>query len=138
LADVHLEGDEPNGLAQMIGGLVEANAAQDPAKERLLESARGAVQIDVPDAGVVIGLKFVPGALTVTSGPIAGANLRIVADSETLMSLSTVPLRMGLPDVVTPQGREVAAALFRGRLKLRGLPMGLPMLVRLSRLLNVA
>jgi nitrite reductase/ring-hydroxylating ferredoxin subunit len=37
---VRLEGDEPNGLAQMIAGLVEANAAADAGRARLLATTR--------------------------------------------------------------------------------------------------
>jgi hypothetical protein len=138
MAEVVLEGEEPNGLAQMLAGLVEANLASNPTKARLLESARGAAQITVSDAGVTIGLKFVPGTLTVTSGPVPGADIRIATDAETLMSLSTVPLRAGLPDLLQPQGRQAAAGALTGRLKVRGLPMGLPILRLLNRVLNVA
>jgi hypothetical protein len=138
VAQVVLEGDEPNGLAMMIAGLVEGNVAADSQKARLLESTRGAVQIDVPDAEVTIALKFVPGSLTVASTPVAGANLRITADSETLLGLSTVPLRWGLPDAMTPEGREVTAKLFKGELKVRGLPLGVGMLRTVNLLLNVA
>lgn len=138
MATVVLEGEEPNGLAQMIAALVEANIASDPRKERLLETTRGAVQMDVLDAGVTVGLKFVPGTLTVTSGPVPGADLRITANSETLMGLSTVPLRFGLPDAFTEEGRAVALQLLRRRLRVRGLPLGLPMMRKVNQLLNVS
>ncbi len=136
MAEVHLEG-EPNGLASMVAGLVEANIARDAARARLLASTRGAAQIDVPDAGVTIGLKFVPGALTVTSGAVPGADLRITTDAETLMSLSTVPLRLGLPDALSSEGRGVVFKLLTRGLKVRGLPFGLPLLRTVNRLLSV-
>lgn len=136
MAEVHLEG-EPNGLASMVAGLVEANIARDAARARLLASTRGAAQIDVPDAGVTIGLKFIPGALTVTSGAVPGADLRITTDAETLMSLSTVPLRLGLPDALSSEGRGVVFKLLTRGLKVRGLPFGLPLLRTVNRLLSV-
>jgi hypothetical protein len=138
MAEIVLEGDEPVGLAQMIAGLVEGNIAADPEKARLLESTRGAVEIRVPDAGVTIGLKFVPGSLTVTSGPVAGANLRITTDSDALLGLSTVPLRFGLPDPLTEEGRATVGQLLTRKLKLRGLPLGIGMLRTVNRLLNVS
>ena len=137
MTEVHLEGAEPNGLAQMVAGLVEANIAADADRARLLTSARGAAQIDVPDARVTIGLKFVPGAMTVTSGPVPGADIRITTDADTLMGLSTVPLRFGLPDPLTPAGREVTRKILTGTLKVRGLPAGLGMLRMVNRLLAV-
>jgi hypothetical protein len=137
MAVVVLEGPEPNGLATMIAGLLEANIAQDPAKARLVESMRGAAEIDVPDTGVTIGLKFVPGTVTVTSGAVAGAELRIRANADTVLELSTVPLRFGLPDMLTDAGRDVTAKVLRRELTLGGLPLGLPLMTKLNRLLNV-
>lgn len=137
MARVVLEGDKPDGLAKMIAGLVEANTQADPGKERLLESARGAVQLDVSDADVTIGLKFVPGCLTVTSDPVPGADVRLTADAATLMGLCTVPVRFGLPDLRTDKGRAMSAGVFTGKIRVRGRALGLPMMARLTRLLRV-
>jgi hypothetical protein len=137
MARVVLEGEEPNAVAQMIAGLIEANVAADPGKDRLLETMRGAVQLDVSDAGVTVGLKFVPGVVTVTSAAVPGADVRITADSQTLLSLSTVPLRGGLPDPTTPEGRSVAAKLASRRLRISGLPLGAGTLRRVATVLNV-
>jgi hypothetical protein len=138
MADVVIHGDQPSDLATMIAGLVEANINADPAKARLVESGRGAAQIDVVDRSSTVGLKFVPGTLTVTSGPVPGADVRVTADAETLMDLSTVPLRFGLPDALTEDGRALGTKLVAGTLRVRGLPRGLPMLRRLNRLLSVS
>lgn len=138
MAAVVLEQADDEGLPRMIAGLVESNVGGDPGKARLLDDARGAVQIDVPDAGVTVGLKFVPGTVTVTSAPVPGADVRITADGQTLLGLSNVPLRLGLPDPLTREGRAVAGAVLTGRLRVRALPWRLGMLTRVNRLLNVA
>lgn len=137
MPDVILEGDA-EGLPRMIADLIQSNTDNDPVKARLLEGARGAAQIDVPDAEVTVGLKFVPGAVTVTSAPVPGADVRIVSNAETLLGLSSVPLRLGLPDPLTSDGRAVVRDMLAGRLKVRGLPWRLGMLTRVNRLLNVA
>jgi len=95
------------------------------------------LQIDVRDTGQTIGLKFIPGTLTVTSTPVPGADIRIVTDSETLMALSTARLRGGLPDPLSDLGRGLAVQLVRRRLRVSGLPLGLRMLRRVTELLNV-
>lgn len=136
MARVVVEGDEPNGLARMIADLIETNINADVAKGRLIESTRGAVQIDVPRAGVTVGLKFVPGTLTVTSAPVPGADVRIETEAETLMALSTVPLRFGLPDPATSEGRAVGCKLVTGALKVRGRPWRLAILTRAHRLVS--
>lgn len=135
---VSLEGDEVEGLPRMIAELIQSNADADPAKASLLERTRGAVQIDVPDAEVTVGLRFVPGAVTVSSAPVPGADVRIISNAETLLGLSGVPLRVGLPDPLTADGRAVVRAVLAGRLRIRGLPWRLGMLTTTNRLLNVA
>lgn len=135
---VTIEGDDVEGLPRMIAELIRSNTESDPAKARLLERARGAVQIDVPDAEVTVGLKFVPGTVTVSSAPVAGADVRITSEAETLLGLSGVPLRFGLPDPFTADGRAVVRAMLAGRLKVRALPWKLGMLTTTNRLLNVA
>lgn len=135
---VDLEGDDVEGLPRMIAELIRSNASDDPAKARLLERSRGAVQIDVLDAEVTVGLRFVPGAVTVSGAPVPGADVRITSDAEALLGLSGVPLRLGLPDPLTGDGRAVARAVLKGRLRIRGLPWRLGMLTTINRLLNVA
>jgi hypothetical protein len=122
----------------MIAGLVRGNAAADAGKNRLLETTRGAAQLDVPDAELTIALRFVPGALTITGEMLPGTDVRITADSDTLMGLSTVPLRLGLPNPGSPDGRAVVGKMLTRELKIAGLPLGLGLLTRLNRLLNVA
>ena len=61
----------------------------------------------------------------------------VIADSETLAGLSTVPLRFGLPDVATKEGRLVNRKLFTGKLKVKGLLRHPGKLARLNKLLSV-
>lgn len=125
------------GLAHMIAGLIEANLAANPGLERLLAGRRAVAEIAVIDSGVVVGLKFVPGAITVTGARVPAPDLRVSGDADIVLGLTTVPLRWGLPDVTTPAGREVAVAVLRRRLRVRGLPGGIGLLRTLNRLMSV-
>lgn len=138
MADVHLRAAGDAGLAQMIAGLIEANLAADAARERLVSARRAAVEIEVTDADVTVGITFVPGAVTVTDAPLPGADLRVAGPAEDILALTTVPLRAGLPDPATPEGRAVVAALLRRRLRVRGMVRSLGVLRALTRLLSVA
>lgn len=138
MSTVTLQGDDVEGLPRMVAELIQSNTDSDPAKARLLERSRGAVQIDVHDAEVTVGLKFVPGAVTVSSAPVPGADVRITSTADTLLGLSSVPLRFGLPDPLTPEGRAVVRAMLAGRLKIVCLPWRLGMLTTINRLLTVA
>jgi len=127
---------EPSGLAQMLGGLIEGNLQAHPEREALV--ARPAhFGIRARDAAVDVSFRSSPGEVTVRNGIVGRPNLLIETDSDTLIGLSAVPLRFGLPDAMTKDGREVNRKLFRGELKVRGLLRHPGKLGRLNRLLSV-
>jgi hypothetical protein len=126
---------EPDGLAAMLGAIIEANLERDPSRVRLLRPA--IVAISAPDAEVDATLRIVLGAVEITAGRASHADLAVVADSALLLALSASPLRFGLPDVFTHGGRQIVGALLRGRLRVRGLLRHPRKLARLNLLLSV-
>jgi hypothetical protein len=128
--------DEPSGLATMVGGLIDQNLERDPARRRLLRPAL--VTITVPDAGVAITLRLERGNVEIRDGADASGHLAIVADSERLMALTSVPLRIGLPDALDRRGRAVLGDVLARRVRIRGLVRHPRRLARLSSLLSVS
>lgn len=126
------------GLGAVLAGLVRGNIERDPARARLLRGRLGRVNVRALDAGVAAGILLGGGRFRVRGTPLPEPHLDVACDSETLMSLSSVPLRFGLPDVGTPEGRAVVAKMLRGDLRVRGMLLNLPVLMRLQRLLSVA
>jgi hypothetical protein len=135
MATVSYLDDEPNGLAAMLGGLIEANLEAHPERERLLKPA--IVSITAPDADVSVTIRMRPGAVQMANGLRGRPALRVRADADTLMELSSVPLRLGLPDNFTPEGRTITAKLVKGTIKVKGMVRALGTLSRLNRLLSV-
>jgi hypothetical protein len=129
--------EEPNGLAAMIGGLIQANLEQHPERLALL-SKQASFGITAPDAGVSITILLGPGGVQVTNGLRGKPDVLVRADSDTLVGLSGVPLRFGQPDAMTKEGRAVLRKLFDGRLKVTGLLTRSGKLGRLNKLLSVA
>ncbi len=129
--------EEPNGLASMIGGLIEANLASDPKRARLL-GPPAMVGIVARDAEVACTVRLAPDRVTVANGLTGSQAVIVRADTETLTDLTTVPLRMGFPDAMTSAGRAVTAKLLKGDLKVRGLARHPRVVSRLNRLLSVA
>jgi hypothetical protein len=127
---------EPSGLASMIGGLIEANLAAHPERASLLRPA--VVGLVARDAGVAITLRIAPRRVTVADGLGGRPQVVVEADSDTLTELSSVPLRFGFPDAMTPDGRAVTRKLTTGELKVRGLARHPGVVSRLNRLLSVA
>jgi hypothetical protein len=126
---------EPNGLAAMIGGLIEGNLIQHPERERLLKPAT--IVIEAPDAEVALTIRMQLGSVIVANGMRGKPDLVVRAPSDTLIELSSVPLRFGLPDSMTKEGREVNRKLLRGEIKVKGMWAHLGKLTRLNKLLSV-
>ena len=134
-ATVEYADEEPNGLASIIGGLIQGNLEQHPEREALLQPA--VVGITAPDVGVSITLQIAPGRVGVANGLQGKPHLLVQANSDTLIELSTVPLRFGLPDNMSKQGREVTGSLLKGRIKVKGMTRHVAKLARLNKLLSV-
>ena len=127
-----------DGLGAMLADLVRANIEADPSRARLLHGVSGKVNVRARDAEVEVGMEFRGGQLHVRSAPFTDAKLAIDCDADTLMGMSSVPLRFGMPDVAQAEGRIVVKKMFRGDLKVRGILRGMPLMIRLQKLLSVA
>lgn len=127
---------EPNGLAEMIGGLIRANLERHPRRAALLKPA--VIDLTAPDAGVSVSIAIAPERIRVANGPAEDdRHVHVQADSRSLLQLSSVPLRFGLPDPFDPTGRAVYRKLASGQIRIDGLLLHPGKLARLSKLLSV-
>ena len=129
-------GPEPSGLASMVAELIEQNLARDPERRRLLH--RSVVVLDAPDAEVTVFLRMDRDGVRVGDGDVPDAHLRIRSDSGRLLDLTTAPLRFGLPDLLSSEGRSIVGDLLARRVRIRGLLRHPLRLARLTQLLSVA
>jgi hypothetical protein len=129
---------EPNGLAAMVGGLIEANLRQHPERGSLLRPT--VVELVAADAGVSVRIALSPRQVTVSNGSSRPdrPRVRVLADSDALLLLSSAPLRFGLPDPMTRDGREVLAKVRRRQIRISGLVAHPLTVARFARLLSVA
>jgi hypothetical protein len=129
---------EPNGLAAMVGGLIEANLRQHPERLSLLRPA--VVELVAADAGVSVRIALSPRQVTVSNGssPPDRPRVRVVADSDGLLLLSSAPLRFGLPDPMSSDGRAVLAKVLRRQIRISGLVAHPLTVARFATLLSVA
>jgi hypothetical protein len=125
-------------VATLLGGLIESNLSARPELRPLLHPRRPATfVIEATDAGAAASLRVGEGRVLVRSGAVGRAEVVVRAPSGTLVGLSSVPLRWGLPDPATGEGRQVIGALLRRDLRVRGLVRHPALLARLNRLLSV-
>jgi hypothetical protein len=129
--------EEPNGLATLLGGLIEANLHRHPDRRVLLRPA--VVGLTARDAHVGATLTFALGSVAVANGASVNgpAHLRVETDAASLIELSATPLRFGLPDPFSRRGRDVARKLLRREIRIDGMLRHPVRLVRLNKLLSV-
>jgi hypothetical protein len=129
---------EPNGLSAMVGDLIEANLRQHPERLSLLRPA--VVELVAADAGVSVRIALSPRQVTVSNGssPPDRPRVRVVADSDGLLLLSSAPLRFGLPDPMSSDGRAVLAKVLRRQIRISGLVAHPLTVARFATLLSVA
>jgi len=127
--------DEPNGLAGMLGDLIRANLERHPGRASLLRAS--SVGIRASDIGLSVTLDLEPGRVTISNGLAKGRrDLTVRSDAATLIGLTAIPLRFGLPDLSSTRGREVVRALLEKRLKIDGMLSHPVALTRLTWLLS--
>jgi hypothetical protein len=129
------------GLRELVEGLVEANLARVPGRARRI-THREAASLVATDADAAITIQMLPGALhapgsvLVHDGEDPWAEIVVRTDSVGLLELAATPLRFGLPDVLTPEGRNVVGQIVHRRIRVRGLVRHLGTVRRLSMLLS--
>ena len=133
--------DEHGGLRDLVEDLLESNLLRCPERATLIRR-REAAALVATDAGVAVTIELLPGAahapgsVSVHDGEDHAAEIVVRADGMALLELAATPLRLGLPDVLTPMGRGVLLQIARGRIRVRGLVRHLGTVRRLSMLLS--
>jgi hypothetical protein len=128
---------DPNGLADLVGRLIDANLLEHPDRRRLLGTAR--VELSASDADMHATLDIGRGGVLVSNGRAGGrAHLRIRADAYDLVEFAGAPLRLGLPDVFDAEGRAALGRVLRGHVRVSGMLRHPIRLSRFNRLLSVA
>lgn len=136
-ASVVMVDDQPNGLAAMMADLLRANLERRPERAKYLRSP-ASFTITGADIGLSLTLRITDGQILVASGKTKPpAAVRVRGEGVQLLELSSVPLRFGFPDLLTPQGRAALKAMRSGKLKVKGLLRHPGMVSRLNRLLAV-
>lgn len=125
---------EPNGLASMIGQLIEQNLARDPSRRRLLRP--GAASIHATDAEVTVLLRFTGDGVELANGVSGHGSVQVRADSAALLDLAASPLLFGVPSPLDARGRDLLLAIATNRVRVRGLVRHLPAVRRLTMLLS--
>jgi hypothetical protein len=139
---------EPNGLADLVGRLIESNLETEPDRRRLLRDT--IVLLSASDAAIEATVTLSRAGVDVANGPAKGPargpargpgsrrpHLVIAADAYDLIELAGAPLRFGFPDVMDPQGRSVIRRIATRHVRVSGMLRHPIRLSRFTRLLSV-
>jgi hypothetical protein len=127
---------EPNGLADLVGRLIETNLEVEPDRRALVRDT--VVLLTASDAAIEATVALSGAGVEVSNGrAVSRPHLVIAADAYDLIELASAPLRFGFPDVVHPQGRSVIRRIATGHVRVSGMLRHPIRLSRFTRLLSV-
>jgi hypothetical protein len=127
---------EPNGLADLVGRLIETNLERRPDREALLRPS--VVELVASDADTAATIVLSTGKIEISNAPGSRTpHLRVVAGANDLLELSTTPLRFGFPDAFDARGRSILRRIATRRVRVSGMLRHPIRLSRFTRLLSV-
>jgi hypothetical protein len=129
---------EPSAFASMLGGLIDANIANNPAQRKDFDDLKARVGVWVTDIDEGVTLEFHGGSLVVSNGLKPKRDITIRTDAVTVMNLSNLRIGMfGMPVYYDEVGRGVAAKLMQGKLRIEGLLGNIATLNTVTRIFSV-
>ncbi len=127
---------EPNGLADLVGRLIQTNLEAEPDRRGLLHDA--VVLLTATDAAIEATVILSSAGVAVSNGSAGRQpHLVLAADAYDLIELAGAPLRFGFPDVLDPQGRSVIRRIVTRHVRVSGMVRHPIRLSRFTRLLSV-
>ena len=127
---------EPNGVADLVGRLIEANLERRPDRKALLRPS--VVELVASDADTAATIVLSTGKIEISNAPGSQTpHLRVVARADDLLELSTTPLRFGFPDALDARGRSILRRIAARRVRVSGMLRHPIRLSRFTRLLSV-
>jgi hypothetical protein len=138
MPDIELAaGAEDAPLTGLLADLLTANLEDNPGCVTDFNRLRLNVGIDAVDAESQVTLEFREGKLTVHNGMLNPAMV-IIADVETLLAITNINVRYGMPWYFDRTGFEVIVKLLKRELRIKGMLRHPLALTRLTKVMSVA
>jgi hypothetical protein len=125
------------GLPVMLADLIRQNIEERPDKIKPFESLEAKVLIEIPDIQISAGLKFHLGKLTVSRGLSGKPDLHILTDSATILDLSLLKIRLGLPYFFDKNGFKIFKKILNREIVINGLLKNFFALINLTKVISV-
>ncbi len=135
--DLH-EGAADNGLANMLSTMMRQNVEDHPERADVVRKLRGRMAIFAEDAEVAISIDFDGDRVLFRDGIVGVPDLTIRGGFEQIGDLSRMEQVGAVPDPRGPVNRALYQAMREGKLRVFGLPRGLPLLLGFGDVMHVA
>ncbi len=124
--EIELANGTDSMLATALRDAIAATLERYPGRIPSFRALRDRVLVRAEDTGEAVTLVFDHGKLQILDGEAGAAQIRIIGDRDTILALTRLPLRYGLPDLTSEAGRRVFTRQLGGELTVRGLLLRLP------------
>ncbi len=125
------------GLPAMLADLIRQNIERKPAKAKPFEALDATVFIEIPDIQTSAGLQFQKGRLTLSKDLAGKPDLHIRADSATLLDLSLLKIKLGLPYFFDKNGFKIFRKILSGEIVIKGLLTNFSVLINLTKIISI-
>lgn len=128
---------EDNGLANMLCTMMRQNVEDHPSRRDLLAKMKGRMAIFAEDAEVAISIDFGGDRVVFRDGIVGVPDLTLRGGFEQIGDLSRMEALGAFPDPRGEVNRGLFRALREGKLRVHGLPKGLPLLLAFGDVMHV-
>ena len=125
------------GLPVMLADLIRQNIEKRPDKIKPFESLDAKVLIEIPDIQTLAGLQFHRGKLTLSKDLSGKPDLHILTDSTTILDLSLLKIKFGLPYFFDKNGFKILKKILTGQIIIKGLLKNFSVLINLTKVISV-
>ena len=125
------------GLPVMLADLVRQNIEKRPDKIKPFESLEAKILIEIPDIQISAGLEFHRGRLTLSKDLSGKPDLHILTDSATILDLSLLKIKLGLPYFFNRNGFKILSKILRGEIVIKGLLKNFSVLINLTKVISI-
>ena len=124
--EIELANGSDSMLATALRDAIAGTLERYPRRIASFRALRDRVLVRAEDTGEAVTLAFDHGKLQISDGEAGAAQIRIIGDRDTILALTRLRLRYGLPDLTSEAGRRIVTQQLGGQLTIRGLLLRLP------------
>lgn len=124
-------------MAEMLAGVLRANIENNRTKAAIFKALRTVVGLHIEDIDLAITLEFLGGRLLLHEGIVKRPRITIRAESGTVMGMSSLSIRFGLPYLLDDTGLEILQNVREGKIRMIAMPWSLLDVLRLTRVMSV-